>query len=110
MSSSSSFDRRSEAPWVSPGAAAAPGGGTAELLNGSGGSAEVRSYERNPRTGARPNERDGRPEMRGAAKLVSRSGTMVDVTSDVDPTQLRLMAVHAHPDDESSKGAATMAR
>ena len=26
------------------------------------------------------------------------------------PTQLRLMAVHAHPDDESSKGAATMAR
>ena len=23
--------------------------------------------------------------------------------------QLRLMAVHAHPDDESSKGAATMA-
>ena len=26
------------------------------------------------------------------------------------PTRLRLMAVHAHPDDESSKGAATMAR
>ena len=26
------------------------------------------------------------------------------------PGQLRLMAVHAHPDDESSKGAATMAR
>src|SRR5487761_960658 len=25
-------------------------------------------------------------------------------------SQLRLMAVHAHPDDESSKGAATMAR
>ena len=25
-------------------------------------------------------------------------------------TELRLMAVHAHPDDESSKGAATMAR
>ena len=24
--------------------------------------------------------------------------------------RLRLMAVHAHPDDESSKGAATMAR
>src|SRR3954469_16903740 len=31
---------------------------------------------------------------------------MVDVSED----QLRLMAVHAHPDDESSKGAATMAR
>jgi mycothiol S-conjugate amidase len=27
-----------------------------------------------------------------------------------EPTTLRLMAVHAHPDDESSKGAATMAR
>src|SRR6266581_3402102 len=27
-----------------------------------------------------------------------------------EPDQLRLMAVHAHPDDESSKGAATMAR
>ncbi|HLI42519.1 MAG TPA: mycothiol conjugate amidase Mca [Streptosporangiaceae bacterium] len=26
------------------------------------------------------------------------------------PTELRLMAVHAHPDDESSKGGATMAR
>ena len=26
------------------------------------------------------------------------------------PAALRLMAVHAHPDDESSKGAATMAR
>ena len=25
-------------------------------------------------------------------------------------TRLRLMAVHAHPDDESSKGAATMAK
>lgn len=29
---------------------------------------------------------------------------------DVSDEQLRLMAVHAHPDDESSKGAATMAR
>jgi mycothiol S-conjugate amidase len=27
-----------------------------------------------------------------------------------EPERLRLMAVHAHPDDESSKGAATMAR
>ncbi|GAB3295306.1 mycothiol conjugate amidase Mca [Epidermidibacterium keratini] len=27
-----------------------------------------------------------------------------------EDTQLRLMAVHAHPDDESSKGAATMAK
>ncbi|WP_026360809.1 mycothiol conjugate amidase Mca [Amycolatopsis nigrescens] len=30
--------------------------------------------------------------------------------SDGQGTGLRLMAVHAHPDDESSKGAATMAR
>ena len=29
---------------------------------------------------------------------------------DSGADQLRLMAVHAHPDDESSKGAATMAR
>ncbi|SDX87116.1 mycothiol S-conjugate amidase [Modestobacter sp. DSM 44400] len=32
---------------------------------------------------------------------------MGDVTQ---PDQLRLLAVHAHPDDESSKGAATMAK
>jgi mycothiol S-conjugate amidase len=31
-------------------------------------------------------------------------------TSRLRPGPLRLMAVHAHPDDESSKGAATMAR
>ncbi|OLT49211.1 mycothiol conjugate amidase Mca [Saccharomonospora sp. CUA-673] len=31
-------------------------------------------------------------------------------TSEVASKGLRLMAVHAHPDDESSKGAATMAR
>src|SRR6202007_546196 len=33
-----------------------------------------------------------------------------DVGEDARGTGLRLMAVHAHPDDESSKGAATMAR
>ena len=33
---------------------------------------------------------------------------MEDVPTE--PERLRLMAVHAHPDDESSKGAATMAR
>src|SRR3954463_15296126 len=37
------------------------------------------------------------------------SGTMGVVTS-TSSQQLRLMAVHAHPDDESSKGAATLAR
>src|SRR3954469_8488798 len=36
---------------------------------------------------------------------------METVPDDVSPAEpLRLMAVHAHPDDESSKGAATMAR
>ena len=32
------------------------------------------------------------------------------VSSEARGTRLRLLAVHAHPDDESSKGAATMAR
>ena len=36
------------------------------------------------------------------------SVTMEPVSQREDA--LRLMAVHAHPDDESSKGAATMAR
>ena len=41
--------------------------------------------------------------------------TACPTTGDVEPSlcatePLRLMAVHAHPDDESSKGAATMAR
>jgi mycothiol S-conjugate amidase len=41
--------------------------------------------------------------------------TAAATTGDVEPAPratapLRLMAVHAHPDDESSKGAATMAR
>ncbi len=35
---------------------------------------------------------------------------MVAVTTTPETDRLRLMAVHAHPDDESSKGAATMAR
>jgi mycothiol S-conjugate amidase len=34
----------------------------------------------------------------------------VDVRRQVNHRGLRLMSVHAHPDDESSKGAATMAR
>jgi mycothiol S-conjugate amidase len=35
---------------------------------------------------------------------------MADHMSPVEDGPLRLMTVHAHPDDESSKGAATMAR
>jgi mycothiol S-conjugate amidase len=37
-------------------------------------------------------------------------GPETDGSSQPVSTPLRLMAVHAHPDDESSKGAATMAR
>ncbi len=33
-----------------------------------------------------------------------------DPAASTDPARRRLMCVHAHPDDESSKGAATMAR
>ena len=41
----------------------------------------------------------------------ARPGTTpADDLAATDSGQLRLMAVHAHPDDESSKGAATMAR
>jgi mycothiol S-conjugate amidase len=41
----------------------------------------------------------------------ARPGTMpADESAAPDGARLRLMAVHAHPDDESSKGAATMAR
>src|SRR5438876_10297947 len=37
-------------------------------------------------------------------------GNLAATASRRWPAPLRLMAVHAHPDDESSKGAATMAR
>ena len=39
-----------------------------------------------------------------------RNNGCVTCEQPVEPEALRLMAVHAHPDDESSKGAATMAR
>jgi mycothiol S-conjugate amidase len=42
------------------------------------------------------------------ADATRRGGTMPAPGQDGE--RLRLMAVHAHPDDESSKGAATMAR
>ncbi len=44
--------------------------------------------------------------MTGAGADVAGIGD----NGSVSPQRLRLMAVHAHPDDESSKGAATMAR
>src|ERR1700760_424074 len=36
--------------------------------------------------------------------------TPLNLSGANETSRLRLMAVHAHPDDESSKGAATMAR
>src|SRR5688500_1299718 len=43
----------------------------------------------------------------GVRDRVARPGADVRVTA---PDELRLLAAHAHPDDESSKGAATMAK
>ena len=43
------------------------------------------------------------------AEETAAAGTAASATA-ANGEQLRLMAVHAHPDDESSKGAATMAR
>jgi len=46
----------------------------------------------------------------GARRGQQQMGDTVTSTPDRAAARLRLMAVHAHPDDESSKGAATMAR
>jgi mycothiol S-conjugate amidase len=53
--------------------------------------------------------------MRSNRFVVSAQGkreesTLLPQEGPAGETPLRLMAVHAHPDDESSKGAATMAR
>src|ERR1700742_6958 len=42
--------------------------------------------------------------------VVPAQGNREENTLSRQEPPLRLMAVHAHPDDESSKGAATMAR
>ena len=47
------------------------------------------------------------PPAPGVRRARARTGDNDPVT---EPDQLRLLAVHAHPDDESSKGAATMAK
>jgi mycothiol S-conjugate amidase len=46
-------------------------------------------------------------DQAASARLPHAGGTACALSAD---GELRLMAVHAHPDDESSKGAATMAR
>jgi len=45
-----------------------------------------------------------------ASKAASKESAVAEESECPYPGPLRLMAVHAHPDDESSKGAATMAR
>src|SRR5699024_6967982 len=50
---------------------------------------------------------DGCRRGGGSLSLVPRPATEGPTVSS---ERLRLMAVHAHPDDESSKGAATTAR
>lgn len=59
-----------------------------------------------PSSPARPN----RPlDWAGEGWVVNCIGVS-EKTSSADTPQYRLLAIHAHPDDESSKGAATMAR
>jgi mycothiol S-conjugate amidase len=59
---------------------------------------------------ARPDDRAGHdcPDYREVTRRVRALSDDRDAAASSEP--LRLMAVHAHPDDESSKGAATMAR
>jgi len=55
----------------------------------------------------------GRSYERNTADAIGNNGRVTlppTSASSSDGEKLRMMAVHAHPDDESSKGAATMAR
>lgn len=45
-----------------------------------------------------------------SSRIADAAGVVPSVSQVASGEPLRLMAVHAHPDDESSKGAATMAR
>src|SRR3954466_2932705 len=63
--------------------------------------------DRSARPGRCPGSRpDGRVFPWGRSRHDPRMGGM----SDPGQSRLRLMHVHAHPDDESSKGAATTAK
>src|SRR5258708_23233345 len=57
-----------------------------------------------------PSRGKSRMSAAGPDSVVPRAGSAGDRLADGGAGPLRLMAVHAHPDDESSKGAATMAR
>jgi len=53
---------------------------------------------------------DRRPSAPAAVTGKDRPTAVTDRNTAAAQASLRLMAVHAHPDDESSKGAATMAK
>src|SRR5262249_60204140 len=57
-----------------------------------------------------PGARDGTPPTTAEGTCLPAMPNDPAVTAGRWPAELRLMAVHAHPDDESSKGAATMPR
>ena len=70
-----------------------------------------------PGVAARECLREGMPPGRADVPVAATAATEKEklLSSQADQAEpqrraLRLMAVHAHPDDESSKGAATMAR
>jgi mycothiol S-conjugate amidase len=68
------------------------------------------NLERNPGAAGRPNQITGAAGRGAVCGAAAYPGRPVRDNGLVSDEQLRLMAVHAHPDDESSKGAATMAR
>src|SRR5699024_192472 len=76
----------------------APGGGG---VNSSGGAARRRAPP-GPGTASPPHPIPSHP--------TSRPRSVVSVQLPVPDESLRMVAVHAHPDDESSKGAGSMAR
>ena len=71
---------------------------------------EHREQEGDPDPGADGPAAEAVPLLHGGAELVpgERRGHVGETIPVTAP--LRLMAVHAHPDDESSKGAATTAK
>src|SRR5687768_79792 len=73
------------------------------MRNGTGPTRD--QWHISPRAGERPaGSAAGIPGVRDPAAGAGDNGRVTE------PDELRLLAVHAHPDDESSKGAATMAK
>jgi mycothiol S-conjugate amidase len=62
--------------------------------------------ERNEAIGLKPSSARVRPQL----TTLSSGASYWDVSESAPDSELSLLAVHAHPDDEASKGAATLAR